>query len=253
LSPIPDFLGTRITWTIDVLTDINNGRARHWGISSDQIILHVIRKLLESVAHNDELDRQGAIEDINEVLAEDGLRVGFVDGKHVFSRVSDAGVSLGLVGYSDIEKCLDDFASYIKSERRMSFWEKSGCKWRTRPERYAQDLLHTSLSMRFGGSVYTFEEIGAGAGRIDIYVVTPMGEKAIIELKMCGRGYSEGYAQGGIDQLVHYMENKGTTIGYLMVFDSRKRDFSRGFQDSPKFINGMSIITKIVDVRPEYR
>jgi hypothetical protein len=255
LNPIPDFAGTRITWAIDVLTEINEGKVNHWGISSDRIIFHVIRKLLESVAQNSELDQLGAIENVNEALAEDGVRVALVDGKYVFTRVSDAGVSLGLVGYSDIEKCLDDFALHVKSRVRMSFWQKKSGKyeWIPRPERYAQNLLHTSLSMRFGESVFTFEEVGAGAGRIDIYVVTPMGEKVIVELKMCGRRYSESYAQGGIDQLLHYMENRNTSIGYLMVFDSRSQNFSQGFQDNPMVINGMSIITKIVDVRPQFR
>ncbi len=72
---------------------------------------------------------------------------------------------------------------------------------------------------------------------------------ASVELKMCGNGYSEGYAQDGIEQLDHYMRNKNTKIGYLVVFDSRVRDFSKGFQAS-HIAEEMLFVTKVVDVRP---
>jgi hypothetical protein len=66
---------------------------------------------------------------------------------------------------------------------------------------------------------------------------------------MCGHGYSETYAQEGIEQLIHYVENRGTSTGYLIVFDSRVRDFSKGFRET-EIINGLSILTRIADVRP---
>jgi hypothetical protein len=45
------------------------------------------------------------------------------------------------------------------------------------------------------------------------------------------------------------MENKDSKLGYLIVFDSRVRDVSKGFKERQSFDN-MVIITKIVDVRP---
>jgi hypothetical protein len=139
LSPIPDFEGARTTWTRDVLTDINNGKVNHWGISSDKLILHVIERLLVSVTRHHELDHQEAINDVNKALAEHGLIVVFVDGKHRIARIVQADSPFGLIGYADVEKLLDDFVSYIKSERRMSFWEwdedNRKYKWRSKPER----------------------------------------------------------------------------------------------------------------------
>jgi hypothetical protein len=189
------------------------------------------------------------------VLGEDGIVIQFVDGKYRFARGMSENGSLKLIGYADVEKCLDDFVTHIKSKMRMSFWEKEGgqYKWTPSPEKQAKILLDTALSIRFGDSAYIFEEVGAGAGRVDIYIVTPLGEKFIIELKMCGAPYSESYAKGGVEQLLHYMENRQTKIGYLIVFDSRKRDFSQGFREGAVTINGKCIITKIVDVRPFVR
>jgi hypothetical protein len=34
----------------------------------------------------------------------------------------------------------------------------------------AEDLLHTFLKARFGDRVEIFEEVGTGAGRLDLYV-----------------------------------------------------------------------------------
>jgi|GEM_PF-5177373 len=151
-----------------------------------------------------------------------------------------------------LKRCLEDFTSYIQSEKRMTFWQSGdieGRKWMSRPEEHAKNLLHTFLSGRFGDSVYTFEEITSGAGKVDLFVVSPNREKVVIELKMCGHGYSTAYAQEGKEQLLHYMKNKGTQISYLLVFDSRVRDFAQGFQENEP-ISGMSITTIIVDVRP---
>lgn len=157
------------------------------------------------------------------------------------------------ISLTALETCIDDFVAYIAAERRLTFWQSNQMtkkhKWISRPEEHAKNLLATFLNGRFGNTLYTFEEIKSGAGKIDVFIVTPRGEKAIIELKMCGNGYSEGYAQGGIEQLSHYMRNKNTKIGYLVVFDSRIRDFSKGFQAS-QIAEGMLFITKVVDVRP---
>jgi len=151
-----------------------------------------------------------------------------------------------------LEKCLEDFANYIQSEKRMTFWRSGdieGRKWVSRPEAHAKNLLHTFLSGRFGDFIYTFEEITFGAGKVDLFVVSPNKEDIVVELKMCGHDYSTAYAQEGKEQLLHYMKNKGTQTGYLLVFDSRVRDFAQGFQEN-ETIGGMSITTIVADVRP---
>ncbi len=151
-----------------------------------------------------------------------------------------------------LKRCFEDFASYIRSEKRLTFWQSGNVKqrkWISRPEKHAKTLLHTFIAGRFGDSIYTFEEITSGAGRIDLFIISPNGEKVVVELKMCGHNYSENYAQEGMEQLGHYMENKETKTGYLIVFDSRVRDFAQGFQEVDS-IDEMSITTLVVDVRP---
>ncbi|MDV2442148.1 hypothetical protein QR665_22455 [Acinetobacter gerneri] len=63
------------------------------------------------------------------------------------------------------------------------------------------------------------ESILAG-GRIDL-IVNILGNEFIIELKMCGNGYSKTYAEGGFEQLKSYMTNRNATRSYLIIFDSR--------------------------------
>ena len=72
-----------------------------------------------------------------------------------------------------------------------------------------------------------FEEIVAGAGRIDLYLKFAGGLSIVVEIKMCGGSYSSAYAAAGEQQITHYMENKGTKLGYLLVFDGRTRDFGK--------------------------
>jgi hypothetical protein len=154
-------------------------------------------------------------------------------------------------GFVSLETFLDEFASTVKSHLRMSFWqsENSKHKWVTRPESHAKSLFLASLISHLGRSALIFDEVGSGAGYIDIYVVLSNGEKAIIELKMCGNSYSSNYAVEGITQILHYIQNREAKAGYLLVFDGRSRDFGTGMQpDIP--VEGLRIITKIVDVRP---
>jgi hypothetical protein len=152
-------------------------------------------------------------------------------------------------------RCLEDFTCYIQAEMRMTFWEsdktkrKKEYKWIPHPEQRAKDLLRTHLNGRFGDRLYTFEEIRSGAGVIDVFIISPVGEKIVVELKMCGHGYSQTWAQSGIRQVAHYMENKNTKVGYLLVFDSRVREFSHGFQ-SAEITNGVPVTTTVVDLRP---
>ena len=150
-----------------------------------------------------------------------------------------------------LKKSLEDFGLYVQSQVRMVFWkkDKKKYKWISRPERQAQTLLQTFLNGKFDEDIYTFEEIKAGAGFVDLLIIESTGKKAVIELKMCGHRYSLAWARSGIKQTVHYMKNKGAETGYLIVFDSRIRDFSKGIQSIESF-DDTSVETIIIDVRP---
>jgi len=150
----------------------------------------------------------------------------------------------------------EDFAEYTRSEMRMEFWqydEQKKPKWVSKPEQLAKNYLRFFLNGRFEDSIYEFEEIRAGAGYIDILIIAPNNDKVVVELKMCGHNYSSGYAQGGMKQLLHYMKNKETDTGFLIIFDSRTRDFAKGFQRGEQIIDGKSIFIVIVDVRPQVK
>ena len=150
-----------------------------------------------------------------------------------------------------INNCLDDFIKFIKSEKRMSFWrsENRVYNWISKPEKLVKDFLHTFLTGRYKNDMAVFEEITSGAGKIDILIVTPKNEKLIVELKMCGHRYSAKYALSGIEQIFHYMENKNAFEGYLVIFDSRTKDFFTGFPNEQQQKN-MKVKIKIADVRP---
>ena len=142
------------------------------------------------------------------------------------------------------------------NDKRMSFWKndpkQKGHKWVTSPEQHGQNLLHTFIKSRFGQNVEAIEEVDTGAGRIDIYLRFYNGLKTIIELKLCGGGYSEGYAVSGIEQLTHYLKNKQTYLGYLLVFDGRIRDCGKGIQSAYPFEN-YTIRSFVADVRSKVK
>lgn len=122
------------------------------------------------------------------------------------------------------EQALLEFCQFIKADKRMTFWNKESdgdYEWISGPEGYAQTLLHTYLKGKFGERINIFEEIKTGAGRIDIYVQLKGGPAVVVELKMCGFRYSAPYAASGEEQVLHYLENKNTSLGYLIVFDAR--------------------------------
>lgn len=146
-----------------------------------------------------------------------------------------------------LKKSLKDFGVHIQSQVRMTFWKKG--KWISRPEKHAQTLLQTFLNGKFDNDIYTFDEIRAGAGFVDLLVIESTGKKSIIELKMCGHGYSLTWARRGIRQTTHYMKNKDAEAGYLIVFDSRTRDFSKGIQPIETF-EDTSVETIFIDLRP---
>lgn len=240
---------TRITWVTNVLKELNEGKASDPDLPPDDLIT-VIRELLTSVELDCPENHQGAMDDVNRILAKDNLRVLYENGQYTLLKTDKP---RSLVQPTALKEALEDFIRYVATEMRMSFWRfdktSDKYKWISRPEQYAKNLLLTFLNGRFGESVYTFEEIRAGAGKIDVYIALPKGEKIITELKICGHGYSETYAREGLEQLAHYMENKETDNGFLIVFDSRVRDFSKGFRETES-VNGVIITVKITDCRP---
>lgn len=160
------------------------------------------------------------------------------------------------VTITSLENCLKDFVRFIGNDKRMSFWKSDpklkGHKWVSSPEQHGQNLLHTFMKSRFGEKVEAIEEVDTGAGRIDIYLRFENGLKTIIELKMCGGGYSVGYAVSGIEQLTHYLKNKQTHLGFLLVFDGRIRDYGKEIQSTYSYEN-YTIRSFIADVRPKIK
>jgi tetratricopeptide (TPR) repeat protein len=159
------------------------------------------------------------------------------------------------VTYEALESVLADFSKFIAADKRMAFWTSIGNndhEWVEHPERRGKDFLHIFLKARFHDRMDVFEEIGAGAGRIDLYLKFGNGLSAVIELKMCGKGYSSTYAASGQEQIVHYLENRDTSRGYLVVFDARMDDFGKALLDAPasgKFTIGEHFI----DLRPRVK
>jgi len=157
------------------------------------------------------------------------------------------------VNRRNIEVCLDSFTRFVQSDKRKTFGNLNKGdkthKWIKQPEQHAQNLLHTFIKAYFEEQVDVFEEVSAGAGRIDIFLKFLSTLSTVIELKMCGNGYSMNYAEGGLEQLSHYLSNKNTSLGYLIIFDARTRDFGKGFSEIYT-VEKHTIFTYIVDVRP---
>ncbi|MDU8359277.1 hypothetical protein [Pseudomonas syringae group sp. J309-1] len=147
---------------------------------------------------------------------------------HIISASSPKYISL-----EELRVALEEFAYSTSSKSRMHFWVKdktSGAyKWTSRPEELSKQLLITFLSGKFGNdNIDIIQESRAGAGFVDLYIGLSGGLKVVIELKMCGGGsYSENYALSGTDQIVHYLDQLPTKIGFLVVFDGRTRDYGK--------------------------
>ncbi|MEF9888565.1 tetratricopeptide repeat protein [Citrobacter sp.] len=155
------------------------------------------------------------------------------------------------ISLSSLSSAFDDFSASISSLSRMQYWikdDKKIYKWVSNPEAVAKHHLLQFLSARFGGELELVQEDRAGAGFIDLYLIAKNGLKFVVELKMCGSGYSSTYAISGESQIIHYLENKDTNVGFLIVFDSRSRDFSKGLEKFKTYGN-FSIYTKVIDVR----
>lgn len=155
-----------------------------------------------------------------------------------------------------LRKALTDFSLSIKADSRMTFWKSDKNekhKWCSCPEEHGKHLLISFLNGKFGKDrISILQEVAAGAGIIDLYLLIDGHLKVVIELKMCGSPYSSSYAKAGCDQLLHYLDNSAieTNIGILIVFDGRKRDFSKGFKAIAAF-GKYTLYSYPVDVRPE--
>ncbi len=153
----------------------------------------------------------------------------------------------------DVRDALTAFKESVQNETRMSFWradpkDPKKHKWVEKPESLGKVLLQTSLKGCFRDDILTIEECAAGAGRIDLYLNLNSELSVLAELKMCGERYSAGYAKNGLDQLRHYMKARKTGVGYLIIFDARRRDFGKGFPGQCIVEEGI-IYTLVVDVR----
>lgn len=152
---------------------------------------------------------------------------------------------------------LQEFAQSVSQDSRMHFWKydknKAKYKWIEKPEEESKQLLINFLNGKFGkNSIEIIQESRAGAGFIDLYILLEGGHKVVIELKMCGTGYSSTYAISGESQIIHYAKNKNTHIGFLVVFDSRVRDYGKSFKDI-QTVDNILIHTVAIDVRSEIK
>lgn len=156
----------------------------------------------------------------------------------------------------DFRQCIAYFGEHIKSQERMTFWMKDKStneyEWISSPEAHAKILFRTAINMHYKDALETLEEVSTGAGRIDLYLIFRNGIRAVVELKMCGDGYSRNYALEGHEQLAHYMENRKTHIGFLIVFDGRLRDYGKGIPETVA-VENKTIYSYCVDVRHTFK
>lgn len=152
---------------------------------------------------------------------------------------------------------LEEFKLYIQQKGRMRFWKKENGvhKYNNSPENIAKIAFMDFFKSEFGDQIEIIDEYKAGAGAIDLYIQFSPNINIIVELKMCGKGYSSNYALEGNLQLKHYYENSGGSLCYLVVFDGRKNQnkkpndnlMQRYTYDNKKY----TIITRTIDIYPE--
>lgn len=150
------------------------------------------------------------------------------------------------------EAALGEYISYVESNLRKDYAkfnkEKQDYDWVSKPEEKCKKDLKLFLDTKLKGQIKAIEEVSTGAGYIDLYITFKNDLEIIIELKMCGGGYTSTYTQKGINELKHYLHNKQSKIGYLIVYDSRKRDFGKNITpmlETQKYF----IQTKFIDMR----
>jgi tetratricopeptide (TPR) repeat protein len=159
----------------------------------------------------------------------------------------------GPVSRKEFETALKEFGNAISKNRRMAFWRRKDGKrvWAERPERLAQQFLHIFLQAKFVERTEIEGEVIAGAGRIDLFVKLIGNMSIVVEIKMCGLGYSSRYAAAGEQQITHYMKNRATQLGYLLVFDGRTK--SNGKRVLPRRSGSQTVLEYSVDVSPEVK
>jgi len=171
--------------------------------------------------------------------------------------LSPAVISKNKITINEFESALSEILKSISTKSRMHLWKYDKSKkkhsWVSQPEEHVKHLLIQGLSSKYSENDFeVLEEIKVGAGRIDLYVLIGNSFKVVIELKMCGSGYSSSYALSGKDQLVSYLEGKNLFFGFLIVFDGRMEDFSKGFTKIQS-IDSITIYTLPVDMRPKIK
>ncbi|TMN21884.1 tetratricopeptide repeat protein [Lentibacillus cibarius] len=145
---------------------------------------------------------------------------------------------------------LYSFQKIIEKHHTPDFWrrESGKIKWISSPEKKAQQYLLLYLRTQLHPDIEVLDEVVIGEGRMDVYIRIPPGINLILEIKMCGEGYSSTYTKGAIEQTEAYMDKKDCTMGYLVVFDARKRDLGKGFEQLYQLGN-KQIETQIIDIR----
>lgn len=161
-----------------------------------------------------------------------------------------------VITLSDFESAIDDFKKNIEEKVRMSFWvgkkeAEDGHQYIENPETMAKTNFISFFNSRFGNNVRIIDECSAGAGFIDIYLIFSTFT-VVVELKMCGHRYNSTYALSGKEQLKHYLDNSDSRLGYLLIFDSRIRDYSKYLNETIDNKN-YTIITKAIDIRPKVK
>ncbi len=123
-------------------------------------------------------------------------------------------------------------------------------EWISGPESFAQTLFHTYLKGKFGERIHIFEEIKTGAGRIDIYLQLKGGLAVVVELN-CAASGTPRLAAFGEEQVLHYLENKNTSLGYLIVFDARLDHNGENIMP-PRSTDKYTVREIDCDVRPRF-
>lgn len=151
-----------------------------------------------------------------------------------------------------LEEAIEEFIQYVEANLRKDYFQydkqSKTYRWISKPEERCKKILKFFLDTKFKNEITSIDEVSTGAGYIDLYLIFKSGLEIIMELKICGNGYSAPYAEKGINQLKHYLHNKQSKLGYLIVFDARKNEFGKKIQSvltTEKYL----IQTKFVDMR----
>ncbi|EHU2434062.1 MULTISPECIES: tetratricopeptide repeat protein [Acinetobacter] len=131
----------------------------------------------------------------------------------------------------------DRFLDYLQGFKSRcqknadAFWKSySNQEYVQNPENIGRALLVQDLQALVSNANIYKETVLAG-GRIDL-IINILGSEFIVELKICGNGYSKTYAEGGFEQLKSYMSVRDAKRSYLVIFDARiKQD---GVNSLPK-------------------